>query len=394
MPKLTAIAVENLRPDDQRREIPDTLLPGLYIVVQPSGTKSWAVRYRHLGRTRKLTLGPYPRIDLKAARALGAKALRNAAEGDDPGQKKRHRPDSVGAAIGQFTERHLRRNYRPRPLREAERMLRVHVLPAWRDRTIDSITRRDVRDMLDKIIDGGAPITANRVHSLVRKFFNWAVEHEILATSPVNGLKPPATESARDRILSDGELKTLWQATTQIDPVNGAMLRLLILTGQRRGEAAGLERSEIDLAKRLWSLPKERTKNGRAHDVPLSQQAIAVIEAVPRISDRHVFSITGKAPINGFGKPKQRLDKLCGFSDWVVHDIRRSVASGMARLGVGLPVIEKVLNHVSGSFAGIVGVYQRHEFSAEKRAALEAWATHVESLVSTKPTLALLRGDR
>jgi integrase len=125
-------------------------------------------------------------------------------------------------------------------------------------------------------------------------------------------------------------------------------------------------------------------KNDRAHEVPLSPQAVAVIEGSPRISETYVFSMTGDGPINGFGKPKERLDKLCGFADWTIHDIRRSVASGMARLGIGLSVIEKVLNHVSGSFAGVVGIYQRHDFAGEKRAALEAWGKHVSAIVAPK----------
>jgi integrase len=159
------------------------------------------------------------------------------------------------------------------------------------------------------------------------------------------------------------------------------MVRLLVLTGQRRGEVVGMQRGEVDLDKRLWTLPRERVKNDRRHEVPLSRHATAIIRALPRVSDRFVFSLNAEKPLNGFGKNKDRLDALSGVSDWVVHDLRRTVASGMARLGISLAVIEKVLNHVSGSFAGIVSVYQRHEFAEEKRAALQKWADHVERLV-------------
>jgi integrase len=138
---------------------------------------------------------------------------------------------------------------------------------------------------------------------------------------------------------------------------------------------------EIDIRARLWTLPRERVKNDRRHEVPLSPQAMAIIQNLPRISDRFVFSLNAEAPLNGFGKNKDRIDALSGVGDWVVHDLRRTAASGMARLGVSLAVIEKVLNHVSGSFAGIVGVYQRHEFAEEKRQALEKWAEYVERLV-------------
>jgi integrase len=149
---------------------------------------------------------------------------------------------------------------------------------------------------------------------------------------------------------------------------------LLILTGQRRGEVAGMRWDEI--AGDIWTLPKERTKNGKAHSVPVSRQAAAIVAASPHIGD-FVFSINAASPVVGFVNPKRRIDTLAGFADWRLHDLRRTAASGMARLGVNLPVIERILNHVSGSFAGIVGVYQRHEFADEKRAALQLWADHV-----------------
>ena len=268
MAKLTAKAVEAIKPAGARQEIPDALLPGMYLVVQPSGAKSWAVRYRHGGRPRKLTLGPCPALDLKAAREQGAKALRSVAEGRDPASEKQARPvqrDSVEDVVARFVEKHIRRNYRPKPAKEAERLLRVHVLTAWRSRTIGDITRRDLRDMLDGIVEAGAPVAANRVHSITRKLFGWAVEHEIIAASPMAGLKAPAVEKSRDRVLTDDELCRVWNAAGQIgDPIYGAVVRMLILTGQRRGEVAGMEQAELDLEGRFWSLPKERTKNARA----------------------------------------------------------------------------------------------------------------------------------
>lgn len=400
MTKLTTL-VETAKPGANRREIPDALLPGLYLVVQPSGAKSWAVRYRHVGRPRKHTLGPYPRIDLKTARELGGKALRVTAEGRDIANEKKQaraaQADSIDAVVQRFIERHVRRNYRPRSLKEAERLLRVHVVSSWRGRAIDSITRRDIRDLLDKIVDGGAPIVANRVHSITRKLFNWCLEHEIIAVSPCVGIKPPIEENSRDRVLDDEELKLVWRAADNLGPPFGLVVQLLILTGQRRGEVVNMEWGEINIEKRLWSLPRERVKNDRAHDVPLAPQVFDVLRHVPRISGRFIFSINGENPINGFGKNKDRLDALLpsDMAAWIIHDLRRSVASGMAKLGVSLPVIEKILNHVSGSFSGIVAVYQRHDFADEKRKALEAWANHVAAVVADNPAKVVsLRGPR
>jgi integrase len=379
---LTVKSVELAAASEDRQEIPDGYLRGLYLIVQPSGAKSWAVRYRHDGRPRKHTLGPYPLFDLKAARDAGSKALRAAAEGTDPAGAKKKTVDSVDAAVKQFIERHVRRNYRAKPMREAQRLLELYVMKPWGGRKVTEIRRADVRNVLEKIVADGAPIAANRVHSIIRKFFNWCLDQEIVEASPCTGLKPPAgKEVSRDRILTDDELRRVWKAADKLCAPYGAMVQLLILTGQRRGEVAGMQWAELDLKNRLWTLPRERVKNDRRHEVPLSPQAAAIIQSLPRISDDFVFSLNAETPLNGFGKNKDRLDELSGASDWVVHDLRRTVASGMARLGISLAIIEKILNHVSGSFAGIVGVYQRHEFAEEKRAALEKWADHVERLV-------------
>jgi integrase len=388
--KLTARAVETAQPAAVRREIPDALMPSLYLVVQPSGTKSWAVRYRHNGATRKFTLGSHPAIDLKAARALAGKALRAAAEGRDPGQEKAQAraasADTIDRAVAQFIERHCKRKNRPRTAQETERLLRLHVMPRWRGRAVSSITRRDVLDVLDRVVDAGAPIAANRVLAATRKLFNWLLARDIIATSPCAGVKPPTDERSRDRVLDDKEVRAVWLTAEEIGWPFGAMVKVLVLTGQRRDEVARMEWSEIDFGDKLWTLPRERVKNDEKHEVPLSGAAIAVLKSVPRIAgSRYVFTTNGKAPSSGYSKGKRRLDALLSdMPPWRLHDLRRTTASGMARLGINLPVIEKVLNHASGSFAGIVGVYQKHGFSQEKRRALEAWAAFVAGLAGDK----------
>jgi hypothetical protein len=212
---LTVRTVENAKPTDARREVPDGYLPGLYLIVQPSGAKSWAVRYRHNGATRKYTLGPYPAIDLVSARDLARTALITKAKGDDPAEAKRRavasQSDSVAAVAQQFVERHCKRKYRERTLRDAQRYLDKYVVDKWGSRSIGEVTRRDVREMLEGIVEN-SPVTANRLHSVTRKFFGWAVEHEVIPASPVAGLKPPAVERSRDRILDDRELGKVWRA--------------------------------------------------------------------------------------------------------------------------------------------------------------------------------------
>ena len=389
MAKLTVLSVEKMRGSKTRREIRDDYLPGLYLIVQPSNAKSWAVRYRHEGRTRKHTLGPFPQIDLAAAREAGRKALIEADAGRDPAIERPAVAVTLRAAINQFAERHLEPKYRPKPLKEAKRLLEQFLLEEndWGNRKITEITSDELCALLEEIVTAGHPVYANRVYSIIRTFFHWCSKapRRFVAISPCQDMEAPGgKEDHRDRILSDDELRAVWKAAGQCGGIFGPMVQLLILTGQRRGEVAGMERAEIDTEARVWSLPKERVKNNRRHDVPLSRQALKIIEELDHISDRYVFSLDGKKPINGFGKNRDRLHKLlpANMPEWVLHDLRRTVASGMARLGVSLAVIEKVLNHVSGSFAGIVGVYQHHEFADEKRAALEKWASHVERIVA------------
>jgi integrase len=254
--------------------------------------------------------------------------------------------------------------------------LQQYVVDNWGTRKLDSITRADVRAALDQI---EAPIAANRVHSVVPSFFNWCVENDLIANSPVFGVKAPHKETPRDRVLTDDELRAVWLAAEKEGYPLGSILQLLIITGQRRGEVTGMQWSELDLEPCTWSLPRERVKNDRRHEVPLSCQAITILRQLPRIGDKYVFTLNGAEPTNNF-KAKDRLDRLANIPPWTVHDLRRTAASGMAKLGVSLVVIEKVLNHVSDSLAGVA--YQRHEYAEEKRAALQQWADHVEGLVS------------
>jgi integrase len=403
MPKaLTARAIEAMKPGPVRREVPDGLLPGHYLVIQPSGARSWAVRYRSNGRPRKHTLGSYPAIDLASARKLASAVLRKVAEGRDPARDKKQaraaKVDSIESIATQFIERHCKRANRPRTAEETERLLRLHVLPRWRGRMVHEITRRDVLDVLDRVVDGGAPIAANRAFAAVRKLFNWCVARDIIAASPCAGVKPPTAERSRDRVLSDDELRLVWRAADKIAWPFGLLVKLLALTGQRRDEVAKMRWDELDLEAGLWTLPRERVKTDQPHEVPLSAASVNVMKSVPRIAgSSFVFTTNGTAPSSGYSKGKRKLDALLpsDMPDWRLHDLRRTVASGMARLGIHLPVIEKVLNHASGSFAGVVGVYQRHSFAQEKRAALDAWGHHIEQLVAGKPARVLpLHGRR
>ncbi len=412
----TTLAAQKIQPGRTRREIPDTRVRGLYFVIQPSGTKSWALRYRYAGRPRKLTLGPFPAIGVSKARERAADALEVLAEGRDPGAEnaaaklRQHANldrDSFGAVARLFIERYAKP--KNRRWRESARLLGLTPDPRkpnafielngglvarWAERQIDGISRRDVIDLLDEIADR-APITANRTLAALRKLFNWAVARDILEASPCAGVKPPGQERSRDRVLTHDEIKWLWQATEAEGYPFGPLVRFLLLTGQRRQEVTGMRRSELDLTHGTWSLPRARTKNDRPHEVPLSDAALDIIESVPVFAaGDFIFSGTGRSPFSGFSRAFSRLnDRMTQLADasiphWTLHDLRRTAATRMAGLGVAPHVIEAALNHISGSKAGVAGIYNRHSHAEEKRAALDGWAGEVQRIVNgASPTV-------
>jgi integrase len=404
---LTVKAIENLKPGTARREIPDGEVSGLYLTIFPSGKASWIFRYRFGGRTRKLTIGTSPEIGLKDARDLARRAHLRVASGEDPAAEKRaaraaaRTPvdrDLVEKVAAQFLARHVK-GLAPSTVREVERILTKEIIPAFRGRRLSEIKRPDVIEFLDGIVDRGAPVFANRTLAWFKGLCNWAIARGLIEISPCAGVKPPGgQETARDRVLTDDELKAVWQAADAFEWPYRGFVQLLILTGQRRSEVSGMTWREIDIDQELWTLPAARAKNGIEHTIPLSDLGADILQACPRLAgSEFVFTLNGRAPLTGHHALKRRLDALMppDTLPWVFHDLRRSVASGLARLGVNLPVIEKLLNHVSGSFAGIVKVYQRHSFTDEKRAAMAAWARHIEQIVTGETgNIVQLRGGR
>jgi integrase len=280
----------------------------------------------------------------------------------------------VDAAIAQFLERYAQRKYRPSTLREVTRTL-DRALAAWRGRRLDSITKADVRDLLESI---RAPAASNQALKFLKRLFSWVVAEDFLKTSPLNGFEKPHAERSRDRILTDDELRKVWKAAEAVGYAFGDFVKVMILTGQRPGEVSGMRRNELHGD--TWILPSERVKNKRSHSVPLSRQAKAVIDAAPQVSLEYVFSYETK-PLSGFHHGKQALDRASGVTGWTLHDLRRTCASGLARLGISIAVIEQVLNHRGGSLAGVAGVFIRHQFEKEKREALRQWADQVDRIV-------------
>ncbi|MDA2927999.1 integrase arm-type DNA-binding domain-containing protein [Acidobacteria bacterium AH-259-G07] len=404
---LTAKQVQYMKPDPERRlEVPAGPPDGLYMVVQPSGTKSWAFRYRWKGRPKKLTLGKrYPDLSLAAARAEAEAALAQLRQGIDPTMAKAEEgqaePDTFSQVVREFVERYAKRN---KTWSETERILNHEAVSKWKKRPIQEINRADILRLLDGIMDRGADVMANRTHAALGKLFNWAVERGIIESSPMAGIRPPGKEKSRDRVLSPDELAEVWRATKGLGFPLCPFFRLLILTAQRRSEVANMNWEDVNLEADLWTLPSTATKAGRVHDVPLSLAALEILESLPRFAGPYIFTTTGgEKPINGFSKAKARMDaeilrrrqeatekaglepsQVKGIGNWTIHDIRRTAATDMAKAGVPPHVLAALLNHTPGRTMGISAIYIRHRYAEERRQALETWAEYVISLTKAK----------
>jgi Site-specific recombinase XerD len=382
--KLTAVMVERIKaPTKGRLEIMDSIVTGLSLRVTEKGHKSWCVSYRVGSPTvRRLTLGPYPLLDLVKARDAARSALQLVERGIDPALARAEqaraeadrRKDTVEALVGRFITKYAKP--KNRDWRNTERIFDRHVLPKWRNRPVDSISRKDVVQLLDSIVDKGFPSAANHTLAAVRKMFNWAAERGELESNPCLYIKPPSKVVERDRVLTDIELVAVWKAAEQMGYPFGTLVQMLLVTGQRREEVAQMRWEQI--ANNTWTLPRTRTKADRAHDVPLSSLAMAILSSIPRFTGPYVFTTTGgKKPVSGHSKAKARLDAKSGVRDWCIHDLRRTCGTGLARLGVPLATISRVLNHAEG---GVTRIYARHSYLPEKREALEVWGIYVDKL--------------
>jgi integrase len=368
---LTDAAVQRLKPPSSgQTDIFDSGYPGLALRISYGGRRAWVCFTRENGKLKRVSLGLYPAVSLAEAR----EAWRNVRAGREP---RHHNND--GPTFEEAFEEWLKRDQSDnRTSNEARRLISKDVLPVLGRRPLSDIGRADLLRVIDEVSDR-APVTARRVFGRLHRLFKWHVGRGNIAANPLADAPKPGTETKRDRVLSDAELKTVWDAANEWP--FGAAIRLLILTGARRSEIGDLRRYEIDGD--TIRLRGERTKNGEPHTIPLSPPARAILDTLPRIhGSDFVFTTTGDTPISGWSVAKRRLPEL--KEPWTIHDLRRTVATGLQKLGVTLQTIEAVLGHTSGSRSGVVRVYQRHSFDAEKRTALDAWGKHVALLVESR----------
>jgi integrase len=383
--RLTKSTIDSLPIPEKEIVYWDQALPGFGLKITPKGRRVFIVLYRATdrgSRLRKYTIGPHGRVTLHNARIEAQKVLAARLEGRDPATEKlearrRFTADTVPEVIGLYEKLHLCQR---RSGREMMQILQRNLVDRVGSRSVHSISKRDVIDLVTAVVDRGSPVAANKTLKVVKSFFNWCVGRAIVERSPCEGIRVPTVERARDRVLTDGELAVIIRAARQLSGPYGAIVEVLALTGQRRNEVARMSWDEVNLERRVWTLPAVRTKNDKPHIVHLSDSALAVIGAQPRAGGL-VFSRNGVTPVGDFSIQKRRLDGVCRVSHWRLHDLRRTMVSGMARLGVAPHVADKILNHVAGTISGVTAVYQRHEFLSERRDALERWSAHVEDLL-------------
>jgi integrase len=414
--RLSTLTVDRIQPDKRKRvEHADGVVSGLYLVVQPSGVKSWAVRYRFDRKPYKHTLGRFPAVELSVARTLAKAALEGVDQGTNPAAQKRAmrptvpRRGSGGDTGAETIDIKAEDLTRESPVSEVWKgYLKVHLipeatassvvrfrgifenhaLPTWRNRSIGGMVKTDALTVIDAALLRGKS-AKNSTITVLSSFFNWCMDRNLIEHSPVERVKKIKMKS-RKRNLSDDEIQIFWAGcdalTSTIEVVKrtkarkppaqfGPMFQLLLLTGCRRTEVAQIEREEVNFKQRIWTIPGERTKTGEEHRVYLCEAAIAILKALPRaLGSKYFFSTTGKSPSSGFSKAKKRLDKVARLPHYTLHDLRRSFDTGCARIGIRNEVIERCLNHS-------LGVYNRHDYEKEMADAWTKWGAHVAGLV-------------
>lgn len=396
--RLTAARIAALSPEARDYAVYDETTPGFGVRVYPSGQRRFVFRYRagksRSAATRMVTIGDVRKLGLEDARRIARDLAGQVARGLDPSAERRQaevdrvRKRPFSAVRDDFLSTYVDARLREKSAYEYRRVLGREFAPI-EAKPFDEVTRADIAAVIQTVAARGKVRQANVVRAVARKLFSWAKANGLRDDNPVLDTEPAGQDARRERVLSPAELGEVYLAALAIGGPFGAAVRFLMLTGQRRSEALGLRRSEVDAQEKVWRLPKERTKNGRAHDVPLSGTALEIVTEQPQRSD-FVFATSTGTPFGMIDRAKKQLDaritatrrerdpEAKALPHWTLHDLRRSfVTHAHDHLGIGITVIERAINHVSGSFGGVVGIYNRATLMKERRAAFNLWETFV-----------------
>ncbi len=389
--RLTDRLLRNLKTEKKQEDFWDEIIPGSFGVrVTDRGSKTFILRYRFGGRRRRLTLGRYQVLSLATARRMALDLLGEASEGEDPSEKRREEKNAeTFKELAQvYLEMHARPHKKPASIKEDTRILNTYLLPAWGRRKFQSITRSDVIRLLDEVkFKRGAPVMANRVKALASTIFNFASKKALVPetfANPCANVEQPTKEESRERVLNDDEIKALWKhLDTRAEPT-ASIYRLVLLTGQRPGEVKAMRWRDVD-TENIWTIPATETKNKREHKVPLSSHALAVMEQLrPLTGDTEfVFAAPSGGHIQWLQKMSQRIQKNVGFN-FRPHDLRRTCATNLSKLGVDDVTIATILNH-SWPLRHMTAVYNRWNRLPEMKRALERWGARLDQILTGEP---------
>jgi len=391
--KLTQRAAENLplNPGQIDRIAFDDSIPGFGVRVRQmkkwngalsnqAPSRSWVFQYRMGAQSRRMNLGQVSAVKAQAARDIAAKLHAQVILGEDPAlqkvEAKAKASDTLGALVTKYLDRQ-RKELRPNSMRAVSRYLGNYFAPLHRI-PVDSVDRKAIVNVLDNIEHDAGTVSRNRARTTLSALFSWAMQEGLTESNPVIGTGVRG-ERKRERVLSAAELRLIWNAL----PPNryGAICKILLLTGARFNEVAQLKWSEVDFQRGVISLPGDRTKNARPHEIPMSATVRALLEAQPKDGEQVFYKPSQARCKAALDQAITRANGGKAIPNWVHHDLRRTCATGMADIGVQPHIIEAVLNHVSGHKAGVAGIYNRAAYSAEKRDALDRWDRHVIALV-------------
>ena len=399
---LTAKSVAALKLDGKTDLIVfDDAMPGFGYRLRRShdGSKtlrSWVTQYKRAGATRRVTLGSAEVLSAEQARNMARKLLGKVANGEDPAADRRERRDKDRLSLRSVIDEHLALKageVRVKTMRELRRYLTGPYFRPLHGMPVDQVSRKDIASRLVAVTREHGSIVAAKARAALSTFFAWSMQMGLVEHNPVVGTIQPKNSKPRERTLSDEELAAIWRACE--DDAYGRIVKLLVLTGGRRAEVGGMRWSEIDPERGTWTLPAGRSKNRRAHTLPLMPMALDVIKGVPRLASRdQLFGFRSNDGFTDWDGRKEALDERSGVSAWTLHDIRRSVATRMADIGAQPHIIETILGHVGGHKGGVAGIYNRSSYTREVRNALALWEDHLRTVVTGGERVVVPFGER
>ena len=372
--------LRKLKPPVEREDFRDRGTRGLQLRSSPSGVKTFSFVFRLGSKMGRATLGRHPDVDLKFARTKADEFRKLVSQGIDPRSEKRTKRRLQEMTVELMVHEFIQTYAKPKnsSWKQAESNLRLYLSNFYGTQPISEVTRADIHQVLDDLIARDKQTAANRALAHIRKFFGWLVERGYLNHSPADHIKPRHKERERDRVLNDTEIKAIWNAAEAMSGPYSAWLKLLLLCGQRRVETASMRRSQI--IDGSWHLSATDTKNKQPHIIPLPNQAQRLIDQLIEKEGNFLIKSgrNGDRPVNGFSKAKLQMDRLSGVENWKFHDLRRTVATNLTKLGIDRLILQKIINH---SERGVTQIYDRYSYMDEKREALQKWADRLDDIV-------------